>query len=250
MDTGEVIRRRNLPHWDVPGAAYFLTTCLNGSIPAKGLLDIANHRAELQKRPRPEGNSDEQWGVDRWKLAFAKTDHWLDQEPACRHLKAPQLARIVVAALYHFAAQRYDLLTFVVMPSHFHWVFQPREQWIAERKETARTPREDIVHSINRFTAIECNRVLGKQGQFWQHESYDHWVRDVDELERIIDYIEGNPVKAGLVSFADQWSFSSAHDRKQFGLVLGEPLWQQVSNLPREEGKLETCHHNEKESRP
>ena len=37
-----------------------------------------------------------------------------------------------------------------------------------------------------------------RTGQFWQHESYDHWTRDLVELERIIRYIEENPVKAGL----------------------------------------------------
>ncbi len=249
MNPTEVIRRRNLPHWDMPGAAYFLTTCLEGSIPAQGLLDLDNYRTELQRRPRPQSKTEQQWAEDRWKLAFARTDCWLDQEPACRHLEDPQLARIVVDALYHFAAQRYDLLAFVVMPSHYHWVFQPCERWIAERKESKRTPREEIIHSINRFTALECNRVLGRQGTFWQHESYDHWIRDVDELERIIHYIENNPVKASLVSSAELWPFSSAHDRKVLSREFGEPLWRQVSNLSKAEGKLETCHH-ETEVRP
>jgi len=56
-----------------------------------------------------------------------------------------------------------------------------------------------VVHSVNSFTAHGCNRLLGRQGTFWQHESYDHWVRDDGELERIVDYIAWNPVKAGLV---------------------------------------------------
>src|SRR5260370_1396212 len=43
----EVFRRRNLPHWDVPGAAYFLTTCLHGSIPAEGRLDIQRYLEKL-----------------------------------------------------------------------------------------------------------------------------------------------------------------------------------------------------------
>jgi hypothetical protein len=49
-------------------------------------------------------------------------------------------------------------------------------------------------------------------------------VRDVDELERIIRYVEEGPVKAGLVAAPEDWPFSSAHDRKLFGLELGEPL--------------------------
>jgi hypothetical protein len=34
------VRVRHLPHWDVPGATYFVTTCLAGSIPAQGFLDL------------------------------------------------------------------------------------------------------------------------------------------------------------------------------------------------------------------
>jgi putative transposase len=225
MATEEVIRRRDLPHWDVPHAAFFITTCLEGSIPARGLLDLNNYRAELTRRPRPEGKCEQEWRVEQWKRGFARAERWLDQEPAVRFLEDLRLARLVVDTLYHFAGQRYDLLAFVVMPSHYHWVFQPREQWVACRKKgDKRTPREEIIHSANLFTATQCNRVLGRKGTFWQHEPYDHWIRDVHELERIIRYIEANPVKAGLVSDPAEWECSSAHDRIKYGLEFGEPL--------------------------
>jgi putative DNA methylase len=55
--------------------------------------------------------------------------------------------------------------------------------------------------------------LLHRSGPFWQAESYDHWVRDEDELERIVAYIANNPVKAGLVTKPHQWFFCSAHDR-------------------------------------
>jgi type I restriction enzyme R subunit len=221
----EVIRRRDLPHWDVPHAAYFITTCLEGSIPARGLLDLNTYRAELQRRPRPSNRREQEWAVDQWKRGFARAERWLDQEPAIRHLEDPRLARLVVETFYHFAGQRYDLLAFVVMPSHYHWVVQPREEWVAQRpKDDRRTPREEIIHSANLFTATQCNRILGRKGTFWQHEPYDHWIRDADELERIMLYVEANPVKAGLISDPSAWLFSSAHDRKTYGLDFGEPL--------------------------
>lgn len=40
----EKFRRRHLPHWDMPGATYFITSCLDSSIPAEGLLDIVKHQ--------------------------------------------------------------------------------------------------------------------------------------------------------------------------------------------------------------
>ena len=44
-----------------------------------------------------------------------------------------------------------------------------------------------------------CNRVRGESGNYWQSETFDHWARDDAEMYRIIEYIERNPVHAGLV---------------------------------------------------
>src|SRR4029434_4145892 len=46
--------------------------------------------------------------------------------------------------------------------------------------------------------------------KFWQAESYDHWVRDDAERERIAAYIENNPVRAGLVDCPANYKWSSA----------------------------------------
>ena len=208
--SGQLVRGRNLPHWDVPGAAYFVTTCLEGSIPAQGLLDIARDRGRLEEQNRPTDISQANWTTRLRKLSFARTDEWLDHRPAVRHLADPKLAKIVVDALHFFVGQRYDLLSYVVMPSHFHWVFRPRMDWIETLESSERSPRQRILHAINRHTALECNRLLGTTGQFWQHEPYDHWVRDSDELERIVLYVESNPVEAQLVDSAEKWPFSSA----------------------------------------
>ncbi len=122
----EIIRRRYLPHWDVPGAAYFVTTCLFDSIPAKGLLDIANHRRELELQPRSADLTVARWRTRLWKLNFVRIENWLDFQSSNRLLADAALAQIVVDAIRFFAEERYDLLAYVVMPSHYHWLFQPR----------------------------------------------------------------------------------------------------------------------------
>jgi REP element-mobilizing transposase RayT len=58
--------------------------------------------------------------------------------------------------------------------------------------------------SISRF----CNLELKRTGAFWHKECYDHYVRDDEELHRIIEYILNNPVKAGLVKHWQEWKFS------------------------------------------
>lgn len=208
----------------MPGAAYFGTTCLVGSIPAQGLLDLEKYNTELNSRTRPVECTESEWSLRKWKLSFARTDHWLDSEPANRALAEPMMARIVTDAFLFFAGTRYDLLAYVVMPSHIHWVFRPLEIWVATLNNSSRSPRESIVHSINRHSALQCNRNQNRSGEFWQHESYDHWIRDEDELERILHYVEWNPVKAGLVSKAHEWLFSSAFKRRELGLEVGEAL--------------------------
>jgi putative transposase len=225
MSNEECFRRRRLPHWDCPGAIYFVTTCLNGSIPAQGLSDLWRFREQIRKEARsPECNLHD-WAVRQWKKTFARTEEWLDSRPAVRHLADPAQAQIVVVGLCHFAGVRYDLLSYVVMPSHLHWVFWPREEWVGqfEPKED-RTPRECIMHSLKRYTAPKCNLVRRQLGTFWQDESYDHCVLDWDEFDRINMYIEQNPVKAGLVTTPEAWRFSSAHERFKRQIPPGHPL--------------------------
>src|SRR5207245_748770 len=68
-----------------------------------------------------------------------------------------------------------------------------------------------IIRWLKGSTARKANLLLGRTGKrFWQDESYDHWVRNSREFERIIHYIEQNPVTAGLVTSATLWPWSSA----------------------------------------
>ena len=57
-------------------------------------------------------------------------------------------------------------------------------------------------------TARECNKILNRSGAFWHHESYDHVVRNIDELRRIVNYVLLNPVKANLVENREEWKWS------------------------------------------
>jgi hypothetical protein len=74
------------------------------------------------------------------------------------------------------------------MPNHVHVVFR------------ASPGRElsEILHSWKSFTAKECNKLLGRTGEFWQRESFDRIVRDSEDFERRVRYVLDNPVAAGL----------------------------------------------------
>lgn len=140
-------RRRRLPHWDVEDGIYFVTSCLEGSIPAQGLLDLKRFRTELSARPKPENVDDEEWDLRCQKMIFARFDNWIDTRPAAKWLERAELATIVRNAIYHFAGIRYDLLAYVFMPSHFHWVFHPRREWIETTPTdfAEKTPRQVVM---------------------------------------------------------------------------------------------------------
>jgi len=122
--------RRKLPHWYVPGALFFITYRLHGTLP--------NHVLEKLRD-------------DRTRLLNSRKKN----VPVAKH--------------------------------------------------------RELVH----------RKLLHRTGTFWQAESYDHWVRDEEELERIVNYIAGNPVSAGLVKRPEDWFFCSCHDRF---LMDGEPV--------------------------
>ena len=200
----ERFRRRDLPHWDLHGATYFVTCCLAGSIPALGRLPIKADAA-TSTADRRVGNHH---GKPSSSTGFASRERLLDAAVGVRWLEDRRVAAEVQRAMFYFAGTRYDVLAYVVMPNHVHWVFRPLPTW--RERCSSRPAREIIMHSFCRQTARVCNHMLGRTGRFWQHESYDRVVRGENELQRIINYIEYNPVKAALCEQPDQWEFSSA----------------------------------------
>ena len=239
-----LFRRRNLPHWDVLGHPVFITGCLHGSLSHAGMSQIDVYRNQLECKQRPDTFSVDAWEHRKHKLLFAFIDKLLDHHSQVKHFENDRLAEIVVKAFLHFAGIRYSLLAFVVMPSHHHWLFLIDESW-AEKDHAARmaqgkrkqTPREVISHSIQSYTSNECNKVLGKNGRFWQQESYDHWARDEEETHRIIRYIEDNPVSAGLTDKPEHYRWSSAHFRS-LGILPGTiktPILPGTIKTPRQD---------------
>ena len=120
-----------------------------------------------------------------------------------RYLSDPRAAEIVVDSILFGTPERYELYAYVVMANHVHLLLTPH--WDLNR----------ITKGIKGFTANQINRLQDARGRvFWQDESYDHWVRDEEELFRVIDYIENNPVAAGLCGHPEDWIWSSAARRR------------------------------------
>ena len=86
------------------------------------------------------------------------------------------------------------------MPNHVHVVIETLEGHTLS----------DVVKSWKSFTSRQANSRLGRTGAFWKPDYFDRYMRNEDHLMRTIEYVENNPVKAGLVNKAVDWPWSSA----------------------------------------
>ena len=172
---------RHLPHLYSADHPIFLTWCLHNSLPQNRTF------------PAPALTSGQ---------AFATLDGLLDEtRTGVFYLRQPAIADMVVEVIHHNAddLKRYELHAFAVMPNHVHMLISPL------------IPLPKLTRTLKGYTAKLANQMLGLTGTpFWQEESYDHLVRDEAGFHRIKNYIERNPVRAGLVAEASDYPWSSA----------------------------------------
>ncbi len=178
-----------LPHFDSPGAQQYITYRLADSLPA-------DRRGEWEAFLTIEDDLEKQ----------RRLEQYLDLGHGACHLRNPRIAELVQRAFWHYGGIRYRLMAWVVMPNHVHALL---EVW--------GTPLGKILKDLKSYTAKEANKVLGREGTFWEEDYFDRYIRDEEHFRRVVRYIENNPVKAGLVAWAAQWRWSSAHYRSQEG---------------------------------
>ncbi|HMB22034.1 MAG TPA: transposase [Anaerolineales bacterium] len=199
MSAKDAYYHRNLPHYHPIGYPLFITFRLAGSLPMDVLTEIKA--------------SEDQSANERYKTEvryFERYDDWLDQCSSGPHwLQMENIAQIVAKEIQNLNEDRYRLLAYCIMPNHIHLLIESiiNEQ-VVHQGGTAKYPVTDTLRLLKGRTARACNLKLKRTGSFWQHESYDHVVRDEQELEQIILYILNNPVKAGLAKEWKNWSFT------------------------------------------
>ncbi len=191
-----------LPHLKREGGTYFVTFRQAGTLPKEVLLRFKQEReailaqAEAAKRPLTWHEQEE---LFRWYSS--RVDKYLDAGHGVCHLRNPELAELVADAIRFFHGQRYELRAWVVMPNHAHVVVWPM----------AGHTLSDFLHSWKSFTSHEINKRLAeKVVPFWQGESYDHLIRDDEDLHRCCHYTTRNPVNGGLCARPEDWKWSSA----------------------------------------
>ncbi len=95
-------------------------------------------------------------------------------------------AHVVVASLKHSDdAALTHTRALVVMPDHFHWLFELRD--------------DTLSRTVSRVKA-SVTRQLKLDIPVWQSGFHDHALRREESVAQISDYIIHNPVRAGLVA--------------------------------------------------
>ncbi len=94
------------------------------------------------------------------------------------------------ARRYH-ASQRWYLKLLLLMPDHLHMLIGVPGD----------TPLSNLIRDFKRMTSRIANIA-------WQRNFFDHRLRN-DESENVkAAYIRANPVRAGLISEHERWSYA------------------------------------------
>jgi len=211
--------RRHLPHWEQPGAAYFVTFRLADAIASDMLAEWREERALwLKHHLHP-------WD---WKTACEymqrfeeEREQWLDQGQGSCLLRDSRAQKIVRESLEHFDRDRYVIDAFVVMPNHVHVIVKP----LGTHSVNA------ILHSWKSYTSSQINRLMNQTGSLWMAETFDTIVRDWTHLAACRDYIAQNPEKAHLRD--DQFTVERSN---VLMLDDGQGEAEQAGSLPAESG--------------
>jgi putative transposase len=197
---------RNLPHIQPPGATLFVTFRLAGSLPQSIIEQWQKKRRWLRHLAKTNPSHHERVKADFERAWFAKFEEILDG--ACIGpvwLSDERVAAIVVDSLHYRDGKVYRLDAFSIMANQVHAVIKPLPR---VEQEGVYNALPSVMQSLKGYTSFKCNRLLVREGEFWAHESYDHWIRDHDEWQRIVAYVLNNPLKAGYVKHWQDWKWN------------------------------------------
>ena len=60
------------------------------------------------------------------------------------------------------------------------------------------------------ITAHRANQILDREGKFWHEDYWDRYIRNERHYQKVVEYIDNNPVKAGLCRMPSEWQYGSA----------------------------------------
>jgi REP element-mobilizing transposase RayT len=200
--------RRNLPHIQPKDGVFAITICLSGALPASKIETLKDNRnleiAEIKAKQLPPQEERETIFKAR-QVYFGKFDDLLDgQTSGPTWLKRIDIANTVAEGLHFRDGRDFKLVCYCIMSNHIHLVVYKCQKQLFK-----------ILEQFKSYTGLQVNNILygqAKKGenrpQFWQHESYDHLIRNRMDFNAQVRYAMNNPVKAGLVGHYSDWKLN------------------------------------------
>jgi REP element-mobilizing transposase RayT len=127
-----------------------------------------------------------------------------------------QAIKFLFMAVAKMAKKKFDfvLYNFCIMDNHIHFLIKPGNNESLSK----------IMQWIKGNFARKWNKIHGTDGHLWGERFYSRIIKDVDDFLKTDNYIEENPVKAGLVRKAHDWLFSGLFHRLHKIFSLVDPL--------------------------
>jgi len=213
--------KHNLPHFQQPGQAYFVTWSLKDAVPKHKLKHITT-QIEIVRSQLGSGVVDSYPRLKKLLIGIHDTqteklkneynllrkrylknyNELLDaQQKTQIDLSKSENTKVLVEAFNFWEGIKLKNHAFCVMPNHVHWVFE-----VFEKDEEGKPVYlQDILYSVKRFTANQLNKLEKRKGVLWQKESFDTTIRDEKHLYYAVEYTLNNPVNARLVKDWKDW---------------------------------------------
>jgi len=173
--------RGYLPHCDEAGLVQHIVFGLDDAMPKS----VPSNLAAPEERA---AWADREFDVGRGSCLLAK----------------PPVAEIVQSCLHFGDGERYALAAWCVMPTHVHVVIELFPTYSLAK----------IVQAWKSISAHRINELERRTGPLWRREYFDRFMRSNEQFAWTVEYVERNPVSAGLVAKPEHWRFSSANWRR------------------------------------
>ncbi len=168
------------------------------------------------------------------KRLFTRFDDALDLCQGPLYFREPALADIIFDEIHERHEIDYNLLAYTILPNHVHLLLQfnsaiveplPLEefdciQFPPLRKFVARlqvTTEKSIKHELLRrneyvdpftFQKRDSKGVVDPEEKLWHERTFDFYVQNQTELEKIEWYILQNAQKAELIKYWQDWPYT------------------------------------------
>ena len=111
---------------------------------------------------------------------------------------------------------RFYLANFCVMPTHIHLLIKPAEG----------TSLSKIMQWVKTHSARRWNCIHGSTDHLWGERYFARDIKDTQEYEFVMNYIDQNPVVAGLAPTPAEWKAGGAYYKAHniTGLVDFKPF--------------------------